>query len=416
MSPAVSIVRRTMLPSALCGALTLMGAADARAQERLLGDHSIGAAALFETISFGGAGLLQSNFAGLDTSRITRVQQFGLPVTAASPLGGGWRVDVTTLFAHGTVTYTDPKASGGTRTAALNGLSDLRLRASGRLLNDAVVMTIGVNAPTGRTALTTTQFSTLRILAAPGLGLGSSPVGAGPSGTVGVVYGAQAGPWGLAMGGSYEFRGSYQPVAALSAGAPSADFRPGGVIRASLGADRVIGPHRLSLAFAADVFSDDKLRNGASTTLRSATVRLGPVLSSDAQLQIAAPRFRDLIVYSAYRWRAPFARDGQTVTGSSGHYLEAGVRAALPISRNSDMVFATDGRLHSGLGVDQGLPTAGVKSGSATLGLNARLGLLSVQPYVRAQAGSLTQRAALLSTGAQSFAGVSSGLVVMTKF
>ncbi len=406
-----------VLPSALIGTLAFAAnPAAARAQERLLGDHSIGAAALFESISFGGAGLLQANFAGLDSSRITRVQQFGLPVTVASPLGGGWRVDVTTLYAYGTVTYTDPQASGGTRTAALNGLSDLRLRASGRLLNDAVVMTVGVNAPTGRTALTSSQFSTLRILAAPALGLGSSPVGAGPSGTLGVVYGAQAGAWGLAMGGSYEFRGSYQPVAALTAGAPSADFRPGGVVRASLGADRVIGPNRLSLAFAVDAFSDDKLKNSASSTLPSATVRLGPVFSSDAQLQIAAPRFRDLIVYSAYRWRAPFARDGQTVTGSSGHYFEGGVRATVPISMNNDMVFATDGRWHTGLGVDQGLPTTGVRSGSATLGFNARFGMLAVQPYIRAQAGSLIQRAALLTTGSQSFVGVSSGLVVVTKF
>ena len=326
----------------------LLAASTLRAQARLLGERTIGAAMQYESISFGGRGLLQSNFAGLDSSRITRVQQFGLPVSAASLIGGGWRMDVTTLLARGVVTYTDGRAAGGMRTASLAGLSDLRVRASGRFLSDAVVMTIGVNAPTGLTALNNTQFSALRILAAPAMALGSSPVGGGPSGTLGVVYGRQALGWGLAFGASYEARGTYQPVAALTAGAPSADFKPGGVIRSSLGADRVVGPHRLSLAFAADVFADDKLR-GALASQQLTTVRLGPVLSADAQLQMAASGLRDLIVYSVYRWRAPFARDGQTVEQSAGHYLETGARAVRSLRPGRDLVVSTDVRLTVGL-------------------------------------------------------------------
>ena len=393
----------------------MLAASTLRAQARLLGERTIGAAMQYESISFGGPGLLQANFSGLDSARITRVQQFGLPVSAASPIGGSWRVDVTTLFARGTVTYTDGRAAGGTRNASLAGLSDLRVRASGRFLSDAVVMTIGVNAPTGRTALNNTQFSALRILAAPAMALGSSPVGGGPSGTLGVVYGRQALGWGLAFGASYEARGTYQPVAALTAGAPSADFKPGGVIRASLGADRVVGPHRLSLAFAADVFADDKLR-GALASQQLTTVRLGPVLSADAQLQMSASGLRDLIVYSVYRWRAPFARDGQTVEQSAGHYLETGARAVRSLRPGRELVVSTDVRLHSGLGVDQGLPTAGVRSGGATVGVNLRRGMLSAQPYVRVQAGSLKQRAATLGTGRQAFSGVNTGIVMVTKF
>ena len=42
--------------------------------------------------------------------------------------------------------------------------------------------------------------------------------------------------------------------------------------------------------------------------------------------------------------------------------------------------------------------------------------MLSVQPYVRVQAGSLKQRAATLATGRQAFTGVNTGLVMVTKF
>ena len=48
------------------------------AQERLVGDKSIGTAMQYESITFRGAGLLQSNFAGLDTARVTQVHQFGV--------------------------------------------------------------------------------------------------------------------------------------------------------------------------------------------------------------------------------------------------------------------------------------------------------------------------------------------------
>lgn len=394
------------------------------AQERLIGSRSIGAASSFERITFGGGGLVQSGFAGLDSTRVLSAQQFTLPVTASSPLGNGWRLDVTTLFASGNVTFTD-SVSGNTRSASLTGMSDVRARATGRLLRDAVLLTVGVNAPTGRTSLTGSQFSALRVLSAPSLGMGSSPVGAGLSGTVGLVVAQQLGDWALAYGTSYELRGSYQPVAALTAGSESADFLPGGVFRASLGADRLIGAHRLSLGAAADVFADDRLRGvPVSDSLGTspgddtgeARVRLGPVLSGDAQLLIATSRLRELVTYAAYRWRAPFARDGRTVERSSGQYVEAGIRAVVPWGRMRDLILSTDARWHSGLGVDQGLPTAGVTSASASAAVQFTRGLLSVQPFARAQLGQLRQRAAIVPTDGQSFLGIGGGLVIVSRF
>jgi hypothetical protein len=140
------------------------------------------------------------------------------------------------------------------------------------------------------------------------------------------------------------------------------------------------------------------------------------VLSADAQVIIAAPRVRELLAYGSYRWRAPFARDGRTVERSSGQYVETGVRTVIPWGTGRDAILSADARWHSGLGVDQGVPTAGVTSGSVTGGVQFSRALLSVQPYLRAQLGSLTQRAALLPSVSQSFVGVGGGLVVVTRF
>jgi hypothetical protein len=388
------------------------------AQERIVGSRSIGVGTSFESVSFSGRGLAQGGFAGTQVARISSAGQFTLPVSVATPISTDWRLDVTALLAYGAVTYVGD--NGIERTARLSGVSDVRVRATGPLLRDGITVTLGANVPTGKTSLDAEQFSVLRILSAPALGLGSTAVGSGPSGTAGIVVSRPIGRWSMAAGASYEYRGTYQPIAALTAGAPSADFQPGGVIRGSLTADRPVGSHRLSLATAVDVFSTDRLRAQAGGTagqaVDAATVRLGPVLSGDAQLQIAAAALRSLLVYSSLRYRAPFSRDGERVGASEGTYVETGARAVRALARSADAVLALDGRWHSGLGVNQGLPTNGVTSVGATLGVHLRRALLSVQPYVRAQVGSLRPTGDARDTGSQGFGGASAGLVVVSRF
>ena len=401
------------------------------AQERLVGRQSAGAGIAGETIGFGGSGLRQYNFVGLDSARITSLQQVSTPITTAWSLGETWRVDLTALYATATIQYRDAGKSTDTRSATLSGVSDVRVRATGTLINDLLVLTAGVNLPTGHTSLTPQEFGVLRIMAAPALGLGSTPVGAGASGTMGLVAARKLGEWAVAIGGSYEHRGKYQPVAALVAGAGSSDFQPGGVVRVSVTGDRTLGPHRLSVAVAADRFADDELRtpsggvpspssgppsSGPPSTASSTRVRLGPVYSADVQMSFAAPKLRTLLAYASIRARQPFARDGKTVSNSNGLYADAGVRAALSLGPQRDLILGADTRVHSGLGVDEGLPTAGVASGSLSAGLEFRRGLMSLQPYVRGQAGSLRQRGVGSSAPSQSFSGVAGGLVVVTRF
>ncbi len=81
----------------------------------------------------------------------------------------------------------------------------------------------------------------------------------------------------------------------------------------------------------------------------------------------------------------------------------------------SDVIMAGEGRWHSGLGVDEGMPTAGVRSASLTLGIDGRRGLLSLQPYVRAQAGQLHQRGSGNDVR-PSFVGLAGGLVLVSRF
>ncbi len=411
-------VARRML---VTGVLVPVTAVALSSQERLVARQSAGFGMSYETVQFGGSGLMQGNYAGLDSVRISSVRQHTLPVTTGLAFGTT-RFDLTALYSSSTVNYRDAAISSGARSATLEGISDIRVRATSVFIDSKLVLTMGINIPTGLTSLSEGEFAVLRIVAAPGLGLGSTPVGAGASGTMGVVVARKLGPWSVALGGSYEYRGSYQPVAALVAGAPSANFQPGGVLRGSVTADRTIGPHRLSAALSADVFSEDELRSPSapgttsSTAASSAIVQLGPVFSADFQMQFAAPRFRQLLAYSAYRYRAEYSRDGAVVTNSNGQYLDSGLRAAIGLGPQRDLILGLDSRLHTGLGVDEGLPTSGVASGGASVGVEWRRGLMSVQPYVRGQGGVLQQRGLNPAPPSQSFGGLAIGLVAVTRF
>ncbi len=396
--------------------IVLLGPAVASSQTRLVTRYAWGAGGSVDHVRFGGGGIEQTGFMDGDSVRVTSATQVTLPVAVATSLGGGWRLDVTALYAQGRVTarrLTD----GAPREVRLGGLSDVRVRATGRVLHDGLIATAGLNVPTGRTQLTDGEYGALRVLVAPALSLGSTPVGTGPSGIVGLVGTRPVGPWTVALGGSLEHRGDYQPVAAITAGTEAANFRPGRVVRASMAAERLAGQHRVSLGVAADFFQADRLRGGAAASPSGnavATVQLGPVLTADAQWQVASRRWRDLVVYGAGLWRASYARDALTVAGSSGHYVEGGLRGARPVRGATELVLATSARYHSGLSSDVGLATRGVRAADATVGLRSVWRSVSAQPYIRGQVGSLRARGGALPT--RSFTGLTGGLVLQGRF
>ena len=416
MSAAFSKTRRRIARAAslssVAAGLALVPTA-ARAQDRLVGTSAVSAGVTTDVVRFGGNGYAQPGGAGQDSIRLRSISQISVPISAAIPLGTMWTIDLQSVYSTVRLGF-DPR-SGARQNLTLSGISDVRVRATGRLLNDGLIFTAGVNAPTGQTELGATDLTVLRASAAPALGLSAPPVGGGPAGTVGLVAARKLGAWAVAVGGSYEMRGTYQPVAALTAGAPSGDYQPGNVIRGSIGLDRLVGMHRLSITSAADLYDTDELRDPTSSSAKPlATVRLGPIVTTDIQLELAAPRVNELVLWAAHRFRSQFERDGVKVNGSSANYIDGGLRTSVPIRRSVDLLITADGRYHTGLSIQQGLATSGVISGGGTLGLIARTGNFSLQPYLRAQTGSLSVRDS--ATPSTSFVGGSVGFLVVTRF
>ena len=167
------------------------------------------------------------------------------------------------------------------------------------------------------------------------------------------------------------------------------------------------------LAFAASL----QVSIAAANILLALTAILWLTLIVTRRERVDVPAFFwPLLAYAAYRYRAEYSRDGAMVQNSNGQYLDSGLRAAVRLGPQRDLILGLDSRLHSGLGVDEGLPTSGVASGSVSVGMEWRKGLTSVQPYVRGQGGVLQQRGLNPSPPSQSFTGMAFGLVAVTRF
>jgi hypothetical protein len=383
------------------------------AQGRLVGYRSSTLGIMYESWSVSD-GIAQPTSSGDQEVVIDHASQFSVPLSARVPVGENWTIDLFSAYSTGRVvlTGTDPELS--ISEYRLSGITDTRLRATGRL-TPTVSLTLGLNIPTGKTSLDAEEFSAFRVLAAPPLSFQIARLGNGFSGTAGVVLSRQlAEAWAGALGISYEMRGSYDPgvlIAALS----SPDYSPGDALRISLGLDGLLGENGMTFGLSADFYpNQDRI---TSPTLGSdfLTTQLGPVLTADWQFRLARGGFRELTLYAVDRYRTNY-HVGSSVTGddpveqSSGNYFDAGVRSVISAGTSTGVLAMANFRHQTGLEADNTIATAGIVSGALTLGVVRDIGrAYSVQPFVRGQVGRISS-AGQASTGVSYAAGMTLGL------
>lgn len=367
------------------------------AQGSLLRRKQLGVTPRFERITFSST----KPGDGDDGTPIATIEQLSIPFGVAFPLARGWSADVAAAYTSGRVEYDNGA------TVTLSGISDVRLRVSGKLVGDALILTLGANAPSGAASLDAEELTAVRVLAAPAFGLQMPSVGFGPAGTVGLVGSRLLGQWVGAVGVAYEYRGKFSPVAALQAGAQP-DFDPGNSTRLSLGLEGFLGDSRIGLQAGADLFSDDRLTVGGAS---AQTIKLGPILSLESTLSFATSRIRDGRLSGAVQRRASFTRNGEAVDGSDGVYMNAGLEGGLALGRSTDLHLAAAVLVHTGLDVDNTLMTAKANNAGVQLGLRVRGTGGTFEPFVRAGTGSVDP-----GSGSSSFSTLSAGLTLILRF
>jgi hypothetical protein len=325
----------------------------------------------------------------LDTLRVQDASQISAPFLVSLPFASRFAVSVSGAAFTSRISTASTSGDGDTRS--LSGITDLRFRLTGPLIGDAVQFTLGVNAPTGNRGLSLAENDVLRVVAAPALGAQVAVPGVGLGGTVGIIAARMAGNWALALGLSAEHRGSYSPLDAVIAGRGArTELTPGAAVHLSLGADRAIGPHRLTIAVSGDLYGSDEVRSITGTAQQVDRYTLGPTGTATVALQVGGTGFRELSFRVSDRYRSAFSdANGASIAGSSGNYFEAGVTGVLGRAGGVGVLLGLDANQHTGLPVDEGFIGAGLTAGGVTVGLSVPTGTVEWRPTFRYSQGNL---------------------------
>jgi hypothetical protein len=191
----------------------------------------------------------------------TTVRELSVPLFVLVPLSRALTVDLGTSYARAHVEQT---TSGKTETSDIAGLTDTQVRATYIIGDDFVVLTGGVNLPTGQSRVTPEQQPAAGLIGSDFLAFPISSMGAGFGGTGGVAIAHPFGGWNVGGGFSIRRTAQYDPFD--TGGGPSLHYQPGNEYRARLGADRTIGSARAMVGFSYSTFGNDDLAGSIYNT------------------------------------------------------------------------------------------------------------------------------------------------------
>lgn len=176
------------------------------------------------------------------------VSQLALPVVVLLPFGEKFSMDVSTAFASSSVKLDD------STTSEVSGLTDTQIRANYRIGSDNVLLTVGLNIPTGQYSVPENEQEAAGQIGNDFLYYPISSMGNGLAMTGGVAYARPLGSWNLGAGASGRKSTEFAAFAEASG-----DFRftPADEYRLSLNADRPVGDGAMSLGLTYSIFGED---------------------------------------------------------------------------------------------------------------------------------------------------------------
>ena len=187
-----------------------------------------------------------------------KVSQVAFPVFVSVPVLPQLTVDVGTAFASANHERLAVDSMGAPVTirSSLSGLTDTQLRANYTIGTDFVVITAGLNLPTGSSTLKPEEFEAATRIGSDFLTFPVSGFGSGFSMTGGVAVARPVGSWNLGMGASMRRAGEYEPFE--DATGATTTFKPGVEVRTRIGADHPFGTGRVSFGLSYSKFGDDR--------------------------------------------------------------------------------------------------------------------------------------------------------------
>ena len=187
-----------------------------------------------------------------------KISSFSLPMFYVLPVFSALTVDVGTAFATATVETESIGLSGTTTTSTseISGITDTQIRANYAFGQDFIVVTAGVNLPTGSATVDAEKINAATRIGSDFLMFPISGFGSGLGFTGGVALAKPVGAWNVGFGTSVRYSSEYEPF--RDATGTSTKFTPGPEYRARLGADMPYGTGRMSFGVTYSSFGDDQ--------------------------------------------------------------------------------------------------------------------------------------------------------------
>jgi hypothetical protein len=184
----------------------------------------------------------------------TTISEFALPLFVVVPLGNALTVDVGTAYAMSRVERT---ANGQPTTSEISGMTDTQVRANYTLGTDFLVLTAGINIPTGSSTATLAQQPAATLIGSDFLSFPISNMGTGLGATGGLAIARPLGDWNVGAGVSVRRSQPYDPFE--QADGQRLRYEPGDEYRARIGVDRALGTGRVMLGMTFSRFTDDNI-------------------------------------------------------------------------------------------------------------------------------------------------------------
>lgn len=305
----------------------------------------------------------------LDAGTLTGAQQIALPLRFRAMLRGHWTFDAAGAFVSGSAKL---QSGSESRTLKLNGLTDIRLRATRPMFGESVLLTLGANLPTGKTGLSADETAALQVVGAPALQMPAAALGLGASGTVGLTVGRQVGAWAVAVGGSVEKRSEYTAIElALEDGNALTKVAPGIAAHVTAGLDRAIGQRTLSALFVVDHYSEDAISiEQGDVAADEARYTLGTQFTGSVGLDFGGGAWRAGQFALSVRHRGAFTdQAGVSVEGSDATYIESSWTGVRGRATGRGLILGVNFRQHTGSPVSSSMAAAAASVGGATIGL-----------------------------------------------
>ena len=186
-----------------------------------------------------------------EPSNVT-ITEMAIPVFAYMPFRSGISLDIGTAFAMANVKST---INGQTRESKISGLTDTQIRATMNLGSDMVLLTAGLNIPTGKSTADTSEQMAAALIGNDFLVFPISSMGSGFGGTGGVAIAKPLGQWNLGAGLSVRTSMPFDPY--VDGAGNKLRYTPGTEMRARMGLDHPYGTGRAAVGFTYSKFSDD---------------------------------------------------------------------------------------------------------------------------------------------------------------